>query len=100
MFVEEYCPRDEVQSLENGLWNLKMIGPNNKSYSTIFNGLALLYPTLVTAEYVQVERYIWGLAPKIKGIAMSSRPTTFESANNIANRLNIRDQSGNHGRKC
>ncbi|CAH1438405.1 unnamed protein product [Lactuca virosa] len=87
MLIEEYCPRDEVQNLENELWNLKMKGSDIKAYTTIFNDLSLLCPTLVTPEHVKVERYIWGLSPKIKGMVMSSRSTTFESAKNMAKRL-------------
>lgn len=34
-----------------------------------------------------MERYIWGLAPKIDGMVTSSRSTTFESIKNIANPL-------------
>ena len=34
-----------------------------------------------------VERFIWGLVPKIKAMVVDSRPTTFLSAKTIAQRL-------------
>lgn len=48
MLKEEYCPRDEIQALEQELWNLKMKGLEIKAYTTKFNDLALLCPALLT----------------------------------------------------
>ena len=64
-----------------------MKGSEIKAYTTRFNDPSLVCPTLVTPEHVKVERYIWVLSPKIKGMVMSSRHTTFESAKNMAKRL-------------
>lgn len=87
LLIVEYCPGEEVQNLENELWNLKMKGSDIKDYTSKFNDLALLFPLLVTSEHVKIERYIWGLSSKIKGVVMSSRPTTFESIKNMDKRL-------------
>lgn len=63
LLIEEYFPREEMQILENELWNLKMKVSDIKEYTTRFNDLALLCPTMVTLESKKVECYFWGLAP-------------------------------------
>lgn len=54
-----------------------MKGSNPKGYTTRFNDLALLCPSMVNLESKKVERYVWGLAPKIKEMVLSSKPTTY-----------------------
>lgn len=73
--------------LEHELWNLKMEGAEVKAYTTRFNDVALLYQGMVTPESKKVERYIWGLAPQIKGMLLSSKPTTYLSAKRLAFQL-------------
>lgn len=58
MLVEEYCPREEIQKLEQELWNLKMKGSEINAYTARFNDLAVICPTIVTLEYQKIERYI------------------------------------------
>ena len=87
MLVEEYCPRNEVQNLEQEFWNLSMKGSDIAGYTQRFNELATLSPGMVTPEYKKIERYIWGLAPQIQGMVTASRPTTFDSAKRIATHL-------------
>lgn len=83
LLIEDYCQRDEVQALGHELWNLKMKGSNPKGYTTRFNDLALLCPSMVNLESKKVERYVWGLAPKIKEMVLSSKPTTYLSAKRL-----------------
>ena len=61
--IEEYCPRTELQNLEQEIWNLTMKGSDIKAYTDRFNELATLCPNMVGMEYKKIERYIWGLAP-------------------------------------
>ncbi|KAI3739579.1 hypothetical protein L2E82_29988 [Cichorium intybus] len=84
MLIKEYCPRGEIQKLEQELWNLTMKGSDLTSYTNRFNDLATLCPTMVTPESVKVERYIWGLSPQIQGNVESASPTTFDSAKRLA----------------
>ena len=56
--LAEYCPRGEMQKLEQKLWNLKIKGFNVAAYTTRFSDLFLLYPGMVTPESKKVERYI------------------------------------------
>ncbi|KAI3510702.1 hypothetical protein L1887_17835 [Cichorium endivia] len=87
MLTEEYCPRNEVQKLEQELWTLTMKGSDVKAYTSRYNDLATLCPGLVTPEYKKIERYVWGLAPQIQGMVTASRPTTYDNAKQIAHRL-------------
>ena len=87
MLLEEYCPRSEVQKLEQEFWNLTMKGSDIQAYTTRFTELAVLCPGMVSPEYKKVERYIWGLAPHIQSWVTSASPATFESAKALAVRL-------------
>ncbi|XP_076913608.1 uncharacterized protein LOC143572301 [Bidens hawaiensis] len=57
-----------------------MEGADVNTYMSRFNTLARLVPRLVNPEYVRIERYIWGLAPEIRGMVISSKPDTIQSA--------------------
>ncbi|KAL4573708.1 hypothetical protein LXL04_020523 [Taraxacum kok-saghyz] len=48
MMVEEYCPRSEVQNLEQEFWNLTIKGSEVKAYTTRFTELAILCSGMVT----------------------------------------------------
>ena len=87
MLKEEYCPRSEIQKLEAELWNHEMVGSGIDSYTTRFHELAKLVPHLVTPEENRIDRYIWGLAPEIRGNVTSANPTTLQDAVNLATRL-------------
>ena len=87
MLLKEYCPRGEVQKLEQEFWNLTMKGSEIQAYTTRFTELAVLCPGMVSPEYKKVERYIWGLASHIQSWVTSANPATFESAKALAVRL-------------
>lgn len=72
MMKEEYCPRTEMQGLEQELWNLTMKDFEIATYTNWFNDLVVLCPRMVTPEYKKIERYIWGLALEIQGLVISS----------------------------
>ena len=87
MMLKDYCPRNEVQNLEQEFWNLTMEGSEVNAYTTRFTELAVLCPGMVTPEYKKIERYIWGLAPQIRGMVIASQLTTFASVKNLVVRL-------------
>nr|GEX61357.1 putative reverse transcriptase domain-containing protein [Tanacetum cinerariifolium] len=87
LLMEEYCPDDEVEKLESEFWNHKMVGSDIDGYTARFHELARLVPHMVTPESQRVNRYIRGLAPKIKAHVTSSQPTTIQGAVSMANRL-------------
>ncbi|XP_022024307.1 uncharacterized protein LOC110924623 [Helianthus annuus] len=73
MLLKEYCPRSEIQKIETDFWNLTVEGLNIRAYTSHFNDLARLVPRMVTPEYVKVERYIWGLSPRIRSMEESGK---------------------------
>nr|KAJ0208027.1 hypothetical protein LSAT_V11C500282470 [Lactuca sativa] len=87
MLVKGYCPREEIHKMEQELWTLTMKVSEINAYTARFNDLTVMCPTLVTPEYKKIERYIWGLAGKIKGMVIASKPTTHDSAKRIAHQL-------------
>nr|GEY00147.1 reverse transcriptase domain-containing protein [Tanacetum cinerariifolium] len=46
----------------------------------MFHELARLVPRLVTPENKRIERYIYGLAPQIRGMVAATKPTTNRKA--------------------
>ncbi|GJV35896.1 putative reverse transcriptase domain-containing protein [Tanacetum coccineum] len=80
LMVEEFCPSNEMEKLESGFWNHKMVGANHAAYTDRFHELAKLVPHLVTPESSCIERYIAGLAPEIRGMHRATQPTTIQNA--------------------
>ncbi|GJU64164.1 putative reverse transcriptase domain-containing protein [Tanacetum coccineum] len=80
LLVEEFCPSNEMEKLENEFWNHKMVGANHAAYTDRFHELAKLVPHLVTPESSRIKRYIAGLAPEIRGMLRATQPTTIQNA--------------------
>ncbi|GKC37923.1 hypothetical protein Tco_1050307 [Tanacetum coccineum] len=53
---EEFCPSNEMQKLETGLWNHAMVRAGHAAYTDRFHELARLVPHLVTPEGKRIER--------------------------------------------
>ena len=87
MLLREYCPRGEIQKLEQELWNLSMVGSDIAGYTNRFSDLITLCPGMLTLESQKVERYIWGLSPQLRGSVLASKPMTFDSAKELAQSL-------------
>ncbi|GJS34920.1 putative reverse transcriptase domain-containing protein [Tanacetum coccineum] len=79
LLVEELCPSNKIEKLENEFWNHKMVGANHAAYTDRFHELAKLVPYLVTPESSRIKRYIAGLAPKIQGMLRMTQPTIIQS---------------------
>ncbi|GKA21869.1 putative reverse transcriptase domain-containing protein [Tanacetum coccineum] len=80
LLVEEFCPSNEMEKLENEFWNHKMVGANHAAYTDRFHELAKLVPHLVTPESSRIKRYIAGLASEIRGMLRATQPTTIQNA--------------------
>nr|GEV93016.1 putative reverse transcriptase domain-containing protein [Tanacetum cinerariifolium] len=80
LLVEEFCPRNEMEKLENEFWNHTMVAANHVAYTSRLHKLAKLVPHLVTPKSSRIERYINGLAPQIRGMLRMTQPTTIQSA--------------------
>ncbi|GJV50619.1 putative reverse transcriptase domain-containing protein [Tanacetum coccineum] len=80
LLVEEFCPSNEMERLENEFWNHKMIGANHVGYTDRFQELAKLVPYLVIPESTRIKRYMAGLAPEIRGMLKAIQPATIQSA--------------------
>ncbi|GKB16830.1 putative reverse transcriptase domain-containing protein [Tanacetum coccineum] len=80
LLVEEFCPSNEMERLENEFWNHKMIGANHAGYTDRFHELAKLVPHLVTHESARIKRYMVGLAPEIQEMLKATQPATIQSA--------------------
>ncbi|GKA59436.1 hypothetical protein Tco_0758749 [Tanacetum coccineum] len=77
---EEFCPINEMQKLEIEFWNQAMVGASHAAYTDRFHELARLVPHLVTPENKRIERYIYGLAPLIRGMVAATEPTIIQKA--------------------
>ena len=95
---EEYCPRDQIQKLEQELWNHNMVGSEIEAYTTRHHELAVLCPNMVDPVYKRIELYIDGLAPQIQGLVMSSNPATIQQTIRLAHKLT--DQAVSREGRC
>ncbi|GJX64521.1 putative reverse transcriptase domain-containing protein [Tanacetum coccineum] len=87
LLIKKYCPRTEVQKMENEFYHLTMKGNDLKTYVRRFQELATLCPTMVSDSEKMMEVFIGGLPQSIEGNVTASKPQTLEEAINIAQRL-------------
>ncbi|GJZ39637.1 reverse transcriptase domain-containing protein [Tanacetum coccineum] len=84
---EELCPSNEMQMLETELWNHAMVKAGHAAYTDRFHELARLVAHLVTPENKKIERYVYGLAPQIRGKVAVTEPKTMQKAVQLAGAL-------------
>ncbi|GJY65734.1 putative reverse transcriptase domain-containing protein [Tanacetum coccineum] len=87
MMIQEFCPSHEMQKLESELWNHAMVGAGHAAYTDRFHELARLVPHLVTPESRMIERYVYGLAPQIRGMVAATEPKSIQKAVQISGAL-------------
>ncbi|GJV94472.1 putative reverse transcriptase domain-containing protein [Tanacetum coccineum] len=87
LMTAEFCPAEELQRIENELWNLKVKEYNMVAYTQRFNKLALMCPRMVELESLKIDAYIRGLSDNIKGEVTSSRPINLNKAVRMAHKL-------------
>ncbi|GJU85117.1 hypothetical protein Tco_1292663 [Tanacetum coccineum] len=86
-FMEEFCPSHEMQKLETELWNHAIVRDGHAAYTDRFHKLARLVPHLVTLESRKIERYMYGLAPQIRGMVATTKPKTKQKDVQISGAL-------------
>ncbi|GJW70998.1 putative reverse transcriptase domain-containing protein [Tanacetum coccineum] len=77
---EELYHSNEMQMLETELWNHAMVEASHVAYNDRFHELARLVAHLVTPENKKIGRYVYGLAPQIRGIVAATEPKTMQKA--------------------
>ncbi|GJZ57589.1 reverse transcriptase domain-containing protein [Tanacetum coccineum] len=87
LLIKKYCPRTEVQKMEDEFYHLTVKGNDLKTYVRRFQELATLCPTMVPDSKKMMEVFIGGLPRSIEGNVTASKPQTLEEAINIAQRL-------------
>ncbi|GKC01889.1 reverse transcriptase domain-containing protein, partial [Tanacetum coccineum] len=87
LLIKKYCPRTEVQKMEDEFYHLTVKGNDLKTYVRRFQELATLYPIMVPDSEKMMEVFIGGLPRSIEGNVTASKPQTLEEAINIAQRL-------------
>ncbi|GJU69274.1 putative reverse transcriptase domain-containing protein [Tanacetum coccineum] len=87
LMAEVYCPRNEIQKMENELWNLTVKNNDLAAYTKRFQELTLLCSRMVSGEEDRIERYVGGLPNNIHGNVMSAEPTRLQDATRFANSL-------------
>ncbi|GJS28966.1 reverse transcriptase domain-containing protein [Tanacetum coccineum] len=93
LLIKKYCPRTEVQKMEDEFYHLTVKGNDLKTYVRRFQELATLCPTMVPDSEKMMEVFIGGLPQSIKGNVTASKPQTLEEAINIAQRLMDQDDA-------
>ncbi|GJW85238.1 putative reverse transcriptase domain-containing protein [Tanacetum coccineum] len=87
LMTAEFCPAEELQIMENELWNLKVKEYNMVAYTQRFNELALMCPRMVEPKSAKIEAYIRGLSDNIKGEVTSFKPTNLNEVVRMAHKL-------------
>ncbi|GKC61317.1 putative reverse transcriptase domain-containing protein [Tanacetum coccineum] len=87
MMIQEFCPSHEIQKLESELWSHAMVRAGHAVYTDRFHELARLVPHFVTPKSRMIERYVYGLAPQIRGMVAATKPKTIQKAVQISGAL-------------
>ncbi|GJX90275.1 putative reverse transcriptase domain-containing protein [Tanacetum coccineum] len=87
LLIKKYCPRTEVQKMEDKFHHLTVKGNDLKAYVRRFQELATLCLTMVPDSEKMMEVFIGGLPRSIEGNVTAFKPQTLEEAINIAQRL-------------
>ncbi|GKF25492.1 reverse transcriptase domain-containing protein, partial [Tanacetum coccineum] len=87
LLIKKYCPRTEVQKMEDKFYHLTVKGNDLKAYVRRFQELVTLCPTMVPDSEKMMEVFIGGLPRSIERNVIASKPQTLEEAINIAQRL-------------
>ncbi|GKA43728.1 reverse transcriptase domain-containing protein [Tanacetum coccineum] len=74
LLIKKYCPRTEVQKMEDEFYHLTVKGNDLKAYVRRFQELATLCPTMVPDSEKMIEVFIGGLPRSIKGNVTASKP--------------------------
>ncbi|GJX45356.1 reverse transcriptase domain-containing protein [Tanacetum coccineum] len=84
LLIKKYCPRTEVQKMEDEFYHLIVKGNDLKTYVRRFQVLTTLCPTMVPDSEKMIEVFLVGLPRSIEGNGTASKPQTLEEAINIA----------------
>ncbi|GJT35418.1 putative reverse transcriptase domain-containing protein [Tanacetum coccineum] len=87
LMTEVYCPRNEIQKIENELWNLSVKNNDIVNYTQRFQELTMMCTKMVPEEEDRVEKFIGGLPDNIQGNVIAAEPTRLQDAVRIANNL-------------
>nr|GEX44248.1 reverse transcriptase domain-containing protein [Tanacetum cinerariifolium] len=80
LLTNKYCPRTEVEKMEDEFYKLVVKGNDLKTYIRIFQELALLCPNMVPNYEKLMEVFIGGLPRSIEGNVTASKPQTLKEA--------------------
>ncbi|GJZ83544.1 reverse transcriptase domain-containing protein [Tanacetum coccineum] len=86
LLIKKYCPRTEVNKMEDEFYKLAIKGNDLKTYIRRFQKLAILCPTMVPNSEKLMEVFIRGLPKSIKGNVTASKPQTLEESITITQR--------------
>ncbi|GKB16441.1 reverse transcriptase domain-containing protein [Tanacetum coccineum] len=98
LLIKTYCPRTEVQKMEDEFYHLTVKRNDLKAYVRRFQELETLCPTMEPNSKKMMEVFIGGLPRSIEGNVIASKPQTLEESINIAQRL--MDQVGHLTKNC
>nr|GEX30067.1 reverse transcriptase domain-containing protein [Tanacetum cinerariifolium] len=87
LLIKKYCPRTEVNKMEDEFYNPTVKGNDLKTYVRRFQELATLCPTMVPNSEKMMEVFIGGLPQSIEGNVIASKLQTLDEAINISQRL-------------
>ncbi|GJW67145.1 reverse transcriptase domain-containing protein [Tanacetum coccineum] len=78
LLIKKYCPRTEVQKMEDEFYHLTVKGNDLKTYVRRFQELATLCPTMVPDSEKMMEVFIGGLPRSIEENVTASKLQTLE----------------------
>ncbi|GKB47759.1 reverse transcriptase domain-containing protein, partial [Tanacetum coccineum] len=96
LLIKKYCPRTEVQKMEDEFYHLTMKGNDLKTYVRRFQELATLCPTMVPNTVKLMEAFIGGLPRSIKGNGTNDHKRNLDDKRTFNNNNYQNDRNNNN----
>src|ERR1044071_1323089 len=87
LMIEEFCPAQEIERLEDEFWKLKQNSGDNPTYTNRFKQLLILVPHQFNTTKRIIAKYLKGLPTSVRDIVEGAEPTTLEKAIRLASKI-------------
>ncbi|GJX31077.1 putative reverse transcriptase domain-containing protein [Tanacetum coccineum] len=95
LLIKKYCPRTEVQKMEDEFYHVTVKGNDLKTYVRRFQELATLCPTMVPDSKKTMEVFIGGLPQSMRNVS-SDHKRNFDDRRTFNNNNYRNDNNNNY----
>ncbi|MCG5051281.1 retrotransposon gag domain-containing protein, partial [Pectobacterium brasiliense] len=88
VMLDEFCPPNERQKLEDEFWHIKQKDGDNAALTARFKQLSIICPDQVKTTNMMIKKYIRALPDCVADFVHASKPATIEETYLLAAEIN------------